>query len=218
MAKTSTHTLPSWEVPPALVKSTKPIYGFYVTYGQRFMFQHFAALYAAKAFINLMLQGDDYTRVDDFNIKTARGVSIRIENPTGRKGPSLFDTVLNYQMTPQEQEFEFPERLLSAYRPFPNSPLLTSKPQQSPNDETPDNDQQTPTKATQRAPKPAQPARKPKPEGLVTVASIADELKIDAKQARQALRKAKIDKPEHGWAFTPDQVPAITAAIKEHLK
>jgi len=204
----------AWQVPPALVAHTKPIYGFYVTYGQRYMFQHFSALFAAKHFIDLMLQGDDYHRTDDFTILSARGVTIRIENPKGRKGPSLFDQVLEYEFTKDELDFEFPDTLLQQYRPFPSSPFVRERPQA---EETPNlsNDQQPAPKVAQRAPKAPQPA---KPAGLVSVADIAQSLNIDPKHARQALRKAKIEKPEFGWAFPQSEVEAITKAIKEHLK
>lgn len=221
MAKAQSVTLPAWEVPPALIKHTKPLWGFYVTYGQRFMFQHFAALYAARAFIDLMLQGDDYTRKDDFTIVSTRGVSIRIENPTGRKGPSLFNSVLDYELSPQEQTFEFPERLLQMYRPFPNSPLLSHKSLETitgiENDETRDTPSEKPVKAAQRAPRASQPRVKA-PSDTVPIADIASSLKIDAKQARNALRKANVPKPEHGWSFPPSEVTRITNLIKDNLK
>lgn len=207
--------LPSWQVPPAGVNTTKPCYGFYVIYGMRFIFVHFSQLYAAKALVDLMLDGDEYTRESDHEIVSTRGVLIRMENPNGRKGPSMFDEVLHHKYTPQEEAFTFPESFLRDYGSVPRSKTT----QQAPSAPEVSNDQQIITKAPQRAPSTPKPARKPLPDNLVTVATIATDLKIDAKQARQALRKAKIEKPEHGaWAFTPDQVPAIVAAIKEHLK
>lgn len=217
MANPSPSPLPDWQVPPALVKHTKPVYGFYVSYGYRYMFQHYTQLYAASHLISLLIPDGNYTRKNDFTITTPAGLTIRLENPNGRKGPSYFDAILNYTLTPSEREFTFPDAIESQYRGFTSSKAS----REAQNDQTPDNDQSQPPNVTQRAPKATQtlpPARTPRPSNLVTVADIAATLKIDAKQARQALRKAKIDKPEHGWAFPAADVPAITAAIKEHLK
>lgn len=214
MAKSIASPLPSWYVEQSTIRSTKPTYGFHVTYGMRFVFVHFSQLYAAKAFINLMLDGDDYTRTNDFQIESDRGVRIRMENIPTRKGPSRFDEVLTYQFTPQEAEFTFPDSFIQSYGTVPRLKTL----RECPAAPEPDHATETPVKVAQRAPSTPKPASKPKPEGLVTVASIADELKIDAKAARTALRKAKIEKPEHGWSFAPADVARITAAIKEHLK
>jgi hypothetical protein len=71
----------------------------------------------------------------------------------------------------------------------------------------------TSTKKTSKpAPKPAA-AKKAPPkasdrEGMVTVVDIAKEYKMIPREARAALRAAKLKKPSIGWAFPPNS-PAL---------
>lgn len=52
--------------------------------------------------------------------------------------------------------------------------------------------------------------------GLTTIADICAELKIEPRIARGILRKAKIDKPAEGWAWS-DPAP-IAKLIKDNMK
>jgi len=46
--------------------------------------------------------------------------------------------------------------------------------------------------------------QKPAPDGMVTVAMICEELDLAPNKGRNLLRKAKIEKPKHGWTFKED--------------
>lgn len=58
---------------------------------------------------------------------------------------------------------------------------------------------------------------RPSREGLVGIAVIAGELKIDAREARVALRSLKITKPAVGWAFDTDTAKTIKERIATWL-
>lgn len=57
-----------------------------------------------------------------------------------------------------------------------------------------------------------------KPDGLVSVGQIAEELGVEAFDARQVLRKSKAEKPAWGWSWPPDEAKKIKALIKKGLK
>jgi hypothetical protein len=49
--------------------------------------------------------------------------------------------------------------------------------------------------------------------GLIPLATLCQELKIEPKEARVKLRSAKYPKPEGGWNFTKEQVDAVKTII-----
>jgi hypothetical protein len=55
-------------------------------------------------------------------------------------------------------------------------------------------------------------------EGLVTVQMIAVALKIDPRDARAALRKLKIEKPDAGWAWPQAEAKKVQEQIKGAIK
>lgn len=73
--------------------------------------------------------------------------------------------------------------------------------------------------------RPARVKREPKPEkpkvdktGLVSVGDIAAQMKIEPRDARGALRKQNIEKPESGWLWPASKVEEIKAIISRGLK
>lgn len=59
--------------------------------------------------------------------------------------------------------------------------------------------------------KPGVPA--PSRDGLVTLAEICEELNIEPRDARKTLRN-KVEKPDSGWCWTPDEAKKIKAMLK----
>lgn len=57
-----------------------------------------------------------------------------------------------------------------------------------------------------------------KPDGLISVGQIAEELKCEPFDARQVLRKNRIEKPAYGWSWPADEAKKIKALIKKGLK
>lgn len=76
----------------------------------------------------------------------------------------------------------------------------------------------------ERAPRETRAPKAPKVDrtGKVTVQQLAEEAKIDPRDARAALRKAKIEKPDGGWlgdeAWAKTIRPVLAAAAKELKK
>lgn len=73
-------------------------------------------------------------------------------------------------------------------------------------------------------PTPRQPFEWPSPtrpkkakRGSITVADIAKELGIEASEARAALRKAKVAKPEGGWSGDEAWADDIRATVKKAI-
>lgn len=188
-------------------KNAAFIGGFYVTLGERFIFQRFDNIVPARFFIEKMIAGQEYSwdiwapcnGVSYPVIRTASGLTIR--------GAGL-EEAMEYELTNDDHTFVFPE----PYGWYDTWALRGTK------DSLPTQTQtQTDVPKEPKAPKPERPAR-PSKEGLTTIQQICADNKWDPKHARAALRKAKIEKPDAGWAFPPSDVQRITKAIKEHMK
>lgn len=58
------------------------------------------------------------------------------------------------------------------------------------------------------------PRKKVSKEGLTTLQEICDEIKMDPRIARKTLR-GKMQKPDAGWAWSPDEVDEIRKLLKK---
>lgn len=201
--------------------------GFYVYFGERFTFQSFPHIVGAKRFLDMLIQGDEVrwgTFPNDVTgpiagmkpepmLITASGVKVR--------GAGL-EEAMEYEYQGDEASYVFPEPYQRQYESFVARGPIDTEPKQIARPE-PVYDHETgklvrPTKERKpKAPKVEKPAR-PSKEGLVTVQDIAKKNGWDAKHARAALRKAKVEKPAVGWAFPTADVAKITKLIKENLK
>ncbi len=200
-------------------KNNRNMFGYYVQNLERdrFTYQHFATMYAAKHFILMMIDGDEFkwdvwqpnqSAIAQPMIRTERGLTIH--------GHRLED-VMEHEFTAEEAAFVFPEPMLSSFTRFPRLGK-EAPPAPDTSIEVVDAETGEVTKVKPpRAPKPEKPAR-PSKEGLITVQAIAEAMKIDPKHARAALRKAEVAKPEAGWAFPPKEAKAIAKTIADNLK
>jgi hypothetical protein len=166
----------------------------------------FSALYAAHRFVELLLRSESYEwqpankalgYTDPDTIITEGNLSIRCHG---------LKEVLEHELSEAEREWEMPEALA-------RQTLLVRRPFQT---EETTNEDGEPVVRVKREPKEAKP--KVDRTGLTTVGEIAQQMGIEPRDARTALRKQKIEKPETGWAWDPDQVEAIKATIKAGLK
>jgi hypothetical protein len=67
-------------------------------------------------------------------------------------------------------------------------------------------------------PKPKRQPKQRSREGI-TLQSVCDKLKIEPKEARNALRKSNTPKPDAGWVWQSDKdVPDIAALVKKYAK
>lgn len=184
-----------------------PIVGINVkTPDGRHSFFNFAALYAARHFIDLF---GEYRWVDENTIVTEQGVTLRGENARS------FNRVFEYEMTKAEREWEIPAPYANLYRQFTKA--YDPHEHEGPIKKLPGEHSGRIVNTT--GPKQQEP-KKPRPskDGLTTVADIAAQLKIDAKDARKALRSSGEPKPDAGWAWPSTEVQRITKLIKENLK
>lgn len=184
----------------------------YIYYGERFMHQHFPTLCVGKHLLELLISGDTYKwetwpkrktpGIDpEPLLVTARGIEIR--------GAGL-EAAMEYEYkNDEERNFVFP----APYdRMFETWALKGPK----------ETERTEPKAKVQRStePRPVVEPKAPRPskDGLITVQKIAEDNKWDPKHCRAALRKAKVEKPEAGWAFPQSEVARITQLIKENLK
>lgn len=212
---------------PAFHTTTMSIdeyYGFYVSRPEqdRFIYQYFQSLYAAKHFLDILIQDHKPTWLnsDRLTIDTPTG-TILIRGVT-HKGINSLEAAMEHTYTKEEAAFSFDDTHQAMYQSFALG--QTPTPEEA---RVMDVEGTIDHRASTKPPsiKPASTPREPKPkqpraskDGLVTIQQIASDNNWDAKHCRAALRKAKIEKPESGWAFPTSDVPRITKAIKDNLK
>ena len=174
-----------------------PKYGFYFQRNLKFVaFHNFHAAYAAKAFLDEVIQDRPVSWLDDNTIEVG---NLRIRG----EGYQDMDAIMDYKPTKEEQQWVLPS-------PYPNyaayiNDIQVEAPPKAP---TP-----TPVKKERKKPK-----RKATPDGLTTVAALADELGITPNKARTLLRKAKEPKPAHGWSYPPEELNRIRAILSSSSK
>lgn len=145
------------------------------------------ACYAAKKIIDYMVDGRDTER-STLNANTLCFGDIDIRS-------DQLDEILAHKYTPLEEEWELPT-------PYPEDINRFLRGRKS-------------IESSSEAPK-APVAKKQKVDrtGKITIQQLCEELKIEPRDARAALRKAKMQKPDGGWLFTSDQVDDIKKLIK----
>lgn len=176
----------------------------------------FCAKYAAKAFIDAALQHGGFKwRPADKRFSTIPDTIVGDNNVEIRvPGGNSLEELMEYEPTGAELEWELPEQLARQC-------TLVRRAYDPSEDVQVDEDTGEVVKPTKKE----KPPKEPKPEkpkkdktGLVTVGEIAEQMGIDAKDARSSLRKQKVEKPDVGWAWPPEKVEEIKKTIKAGLK
>lgn len=193
--------------PIALSDNVVSRFGFYCTTDTgRFCFHNFHSEYAARHFLDLVIDERTYKWLNDDEIELSNGTRIRGERPR------QLDRILRYQMNEREQLWEppIPDRYywLSFARGKAISIDGSSEPVKAP-----------------RAPRAPMPDElkvhrkklKAKSGQYITVADIAKELNVSPRDCRQALRQLKVAKPDHGWAWAPSDAEAIRNKLRKKL-
>lgn len=172
----------------------------------KLLVQIFAAKFAGKKFMEAMTKGDKIVWERRNECRLASGAVIKCAE---------LEEILDYEYKNEaEKEFQLPNNYLETVRYFQHgvpSDLRSHKPSLTPDGE----------KKPVKPQAPVAPAHKPKrkeKDGKVTAATVADELGVTARQLRGALRAAKIEKPEGGWAWDPKEAEQIKEQVKKHLK
>lgn len=177
----------------------------------------FAALYAARRYVDFIIQDRPYRWIDDNTII----VNDRVQVWTDAK-PDGLSEILEHEFTLAERRWELPrEYMRRAVTLFvPREPDWLDNWQEEKKQE------RIAAKETKRERKAkvkealkdsaaaSAPTKAPRPEGLVTLPTLLADTDIDPKEARNALRKTNTPKPEHGrWEWSPADAPAIKATI-----
>lgn len=155
----------------------------------------FAAKYSAKKFLNVVV-GDNDIRWNNSNQFTSTEVTVKCEG--------YLEDLMEYELKPAEEQWELPEPFASEARYLNtgrHAPKVAPSPPPHPNEKV-----SPPKEGTNRR---AQVSR----DGLIPLATICAEIKVDPREARQILRKS-MDKPTAGWAFSPDEAKKIKGLLK----
>jgi hypothetical protein len=160
----------------------------------RMISSKWAEPYAAKVFLAYVIGGHEPTWTALNRFITKSGIEVSCAVSEDRKVENELEIALNYKRTKAEQAFELPEKDRKSIdyllRPYPDVEKLTIG------------------KAK------VERAARSKPDGKhITVAQICEELGLEPRDGRAALRKAKFEKPDHGWQF-PVGSPEAKAARK----
>lgn len=175
----------------------------YINKGENLLGVGFAATYAAKKFIDILLGDDELAKTrgitgEEDTIVSSSGISIRSEE---------IDEILNYEFSKTEEEWTLPDAgsgSSSCAMSFRSSSGIRVE-------KTQDNEK------TERAPRhKIEKIVKPSKEGLITIQQIAGELKMEARDCRAILRKMKVDKPQVGWAWNKIEVDDIRKIINDN--
>ncbi len=177
-----------------------PKWGFFFRFQGKYCFHNYYSLYAAKKEIEAFIDGQSYKWLGPRQILCDNGLSIQSEQDDG------MEKVIEYELTPLEDQWQVPEPMSSNIRRFLSKPILRPEGTSSP--------------IPLEAPPPRREPRAPRPskDGLVTIAIIAQDISLDPREARAALRALKIEKPDAGWAWPSDEAEKIKEQLRTYQK
>lgn len=160
------------------------IYCFNHLNGRRYIVNSYAC-YAIKKVVDMLMDGQEYER-SPLNKHTICFGEIDIKS-------EQIDEILAYEYTAAEEAFELPVPYPNDIARFLHGVVATSK---------------APVAATKG------PRQKVDRTGKTSIQDLCAEVGVEPRDARAALRKAKIEKPAGGWLFTGDQLDDIKKIIK----
>lgn len=163
----------------------------------------FREMYAFKYLVHLIIDDREWKWKNDTTIFCDDGTTIISDH---------LEQCVEYKLTSTERKWVPPAPYFSEWQQLATGrPQDSSRARQKPS--TPSNSSEPKPKAerAQRAPQASR-------EGLVELATIAQQLGLEPKACRVALRKSGIEKPAAGWAWPASQVDQVKATIKKHAK
>lgn len=176
----------------------------------------FLATYAAKHFVNACLQNGGFKWLPA-NKSLGRTVPDTIIGENGVKlRCDLMEEIIEYEFVGAEATWELPAPMIRQTELVRREWRDEEGGRPDPTGEEGEEAAERPSKKPKREPKPEKP--KIDKSGLVSVGEIAEQMGIEARDARAALRKQKVEKPDGGWLWKPDKVDDIKKIIKAGLK
>lgn len=169
---------------------------------------NFAEYYAAYAMLQEFIHRHDYMWQSDDVITTDEEITIA-------SNAHELDRLITRKYTKEELEWELPsnyKRLVAQIKGLTFVPTQTTEPIER------DTPEPSPSKRKSREDRSQPTKRTPKDSSLVQLADIASAINLDAKEARNILRK-HATKPDHGaWAWPSDEVEAIKTLLTKNRK
>lgn len=163
----------------------------------------FCAAYAARKFLDILLEDDGIVWEDDCTIRSETGIVV-----STRWYPKRMRACVEHEYSLKEMAFKLPAPHPSwarAFRYGPEQPRTLEADAGA-------------TKQREKRERRSSAPRSAAPAGYVHVSDVALALGIDAKAARVALRKIYDEKPKFGWNFPPGEVEELKKKIKEVLR
>lgn len=180
-------------------------FGFYCWRGDGgFCFHNFHAAYAAKWFLDYLLDDAEFKWIDDATIITQNGFKIRGERDT-------LELIIDYIPTREEREWEPPSPYIDEYAVFAGR----KKKVELPNEPTPKPRKERPKVAEEI--KVSRRKEKIKTGDYITVGQICEELGHHPRECRAILRALNVPKPAHGWAWPPAEAAEIKKRLAKKL-
>lgn len=173
-------------------------------YDNRLVIVSFCAVFAAKKAFEILTAGETYKWLNTKTVVTSGGMKITSEQ---------LEEIVEYDFSKTEQEWDFPPS-------DTRNSLISARNRQATAEERIERNERLGIEAPRESVKREKKEHVPKPsrDGLITVQAIAQELNIEAGEARAILRKAKVEKPEAGWAFNDNEAKSIRDIIKKGMK
>lgn len=193
------------EPPSASAPTSFNKHFMYINKNDGLMAVGFRATYAAKKFLDILL-GDDEVNLtrgntgDEDTIVSSSGIRVRCTE---------IMEILNYKLSEKETEWQLPESgngvSVASAMNFRNSSCI----HQEKSTESSSTEPRVKAEKKEKTPKPSK-------EGLITIAQLAEELKIEPRDARVILRKMKIPKPGLGWCWARIEADDIKKLLEDN--
>lgn len=201
-------------------------YGFYCYRDDGgFCFTHFHSAYAARDFIARLTAEREYKWLADDKIVLDNGTIIK-----GERDDDL-ERAIEYQPSKLEKDWTPPEPYLSYIRSFlgethivvdrdtdGNLRRTQYNPETPPERIRPESAPRAPRKQISDEEKTARKKAKAKSGDYITISQICEKLGHEPSVCRGMLRKLKIEKPAHGWAWPPSEAEVISNKLRKLLK
>lgn len=153
----------------------------------------------ARKFLDVLLGDDGIVWENPCTIRSSTGIVV-----STRWYADLMRAAVDHEYTQAERSLQISYTARNVAASFRNGVRAISSGGVARPDETP------------RAPRPAPTPRAPR-DGLVSVAEVADQLGVEPRIARAALRRMKLEKPSAGWAWPAAEIPSIVERVRAAL-
>lgn len=182
-------------------------------------FWHFAFVgtYAAKHFLDQLLDGAEYKWVSDSTIEMHSHGDWNIHTQNSQTG---LNDIFEHEFTKEEAAWVLPTPYPNQIRQIRGEGYFDTGAHLAPEPAAKVSAPAKRSKSEPAAPSRVKPAAsKPKIEGLITLPEIAAPLGIDPKQARTILRAASYPKPDHGrWEFDATEAEKVKKVLSNGKK